>query len=110
MGIDVRTPGIGAVQPRYAAQGLLTNKLSTPIVPESGQSVPFAQFFNEAVSNVAGSDYVDKISNIGLMAGTLDNLHTATIAAEKADIMLNLTVQVRNKLVESYQEIMRMQM
>ena len=31
------------------------------------------------------------------------------VAAEKADIALQLTLQVRNKAVEAYQEIMRMQ-
>jgi flagellar hook-basal body complex protein FliE len=73
-------------------------------------AAPFSDYFNRAVAGVAGSDLVDKATNIGLMTGTLDNLHTATIAAEKAEIMLNLTVQVRNRMVEAYQEVMRMPM
>ncbi len=36
-------------------------------------------------------------------------LHDVMIAAEKASVAVNLTMQVRNKLVESYQEVMRMQ-
>jgi flagellar hook-basal body complex protein FliE len=32
------------------------------------------------------------------------------LAAQKASLSLNLTVEVRNKVIESYQEIMRMQM
>lgn len=36
-------------------------------------------------------------------------LHDVMIAAEKASVAVQLTAQVRNKLVESYQEIMRMQ-
>ena len=43
-----------------------------------------------------------------LAAGTLENVHEATIAAEKAALALELTVQIRNKVVEAYQEIMRM--
>lgn len=43
-----------------------------------------------------------------LAAGTLENVHEATIAAEKAALALELTVQVRNKIIEAYQEIMRM--
>jgi flagellar hook-basal body complex protein FliE len=83
--------------------------------PETNKGVntggaPFAEYFNRAVASVAGSDYVDKTTNIELVTGTLDNLHTATIAAEKAEIMLNLTVQVRNRVVEAYQEVMRMPM
>ena len=38
----------------------------------------------------------------------MENVHEATIAAEKAALALELTVQIRNKVVEAYQEIMRM--
>jgi flagellar hook-basal body complex protein FliE len=37
------------------------------------------------------------------------NLHEAMISMEKADISLRYMVQVRNKALEAYQEIMRMQ-
>jgi len=43
----------------------------------------------------------------GMLAGTTD-VHEAMIALQQADIALQLTVQVRNKLVQAYQEIMRM--
>lgn len=36
-------------------------------------------------------------------------LHQITIAAEKAKSTLDLTLQIRNKAIEAYQEIMRMQ-
>ena len=36
-------------------------------------------------------------------------LHQITIAAEKAKLTLDLTIQIRNKAMEAYQEIMRMQ-
>lgn len=36
-------------------------------------------------------------------------LHQITIAAEKAKLTLDLTIQIRNKALEAYQEIMRMQ-
>ena len=35
-------------------------------------------------------------------------VHDAMIALQRADLMLQLTVQIRNKLVQAYQEIMRM--
>lgn len=37
------------------------------------------------------------------------NLHHLMISMEKADISLRLMVQVRNKAIDAYQEIMRMQ-
>ena len=44
-----------------------------------------------------------------IAAGDTKNLHEAMIKLEEADISLRLMVQVRNKAVEAYQEIMRMQ-
>ena len=37
------------------------------------------------------------------------DIHEVVIATEKADISLNLLIQIRNKLLDGYQEIMRMQ-
>lgn len=45
-----------------------------------------------------------------LQAGGEVSLHDAMIAMEKADISLRYMVQVRNKAIEAYQEIMRIQM
>ncbi len=44
-----------------------------------------------------------------LHAGGEKNLHDAMLAMEKADISLRYLIQVRNKAIEAYQEIMRMQ-
>jgi len=38
------------------------------------------------------------------------DLHEVMVSAAKADISLRLLVKIRNKLVEAYQEIMRMQL
>jgi len=42
-------------------------------------------------------------------AGKTDNIHQVIIAAEKADIAFQLTMQIRNKIMDAYNEIMRMQ-
>jgi flagellar hook-basal body complex protein FliE len=42
-------------------------------------------------------------------AGRTDNIHQVLIAAEKADIALQFTMQIRNKIMDAYNEIMRMQ-
>jgi len=43
-----------------------------------------------------------------LAQGKLANVHEAIMAAEKASLTLELTVQIRNRIIEAYQEIMRM--
>jgi flagellar hook-basal body complex protein FliE len=42
-------------------------------------------------------------------AGEIDNIHDVMIASQKAQIALELTVTIRDKAVEAYQEMMRMQ-
>jgi len=49
-------------------------------------------------------DVAEKVST-----GQVEDFHTAMIAVQKASLALDLTLQVRNKAIESYQEIMRMQ-
>ena len=45
-----------------------------------------------------------------LQSGGNVSLHQAVLAMEEANISFQLMVEVRNRLLESYQEIMRMQM
>ncbi len=44
-----------------------------------------------------------------LVAGRNKNLHETMLAVERADASLKLMMQVRNKVIDAYKEIMRMQ-
>ena len=44
-----------------------------------------------------------------VLLGDTDQLHQSVIAMQEAGVAFSLMVEVRNKLVESYQELMRMQ-
>lgn len=44
-----------------------------------------------------------------LATGQVDNIHDVTIAGAKAKISLDLTMAVRNQVIEAYKEVMRMQ-
>ncbi|MDD2201825.1 MAG: flagellar hook-basal body complex protein FliE [Firmicutes bacterium] len=44
-----------------------------------------------------------------LAAGEVNDIHQVMIAVEQVNLALQLTMQVRNKVIESYQEVMRMQ-
>ncbi len=44
-----------------------------------------------------------------MAAGETDNIHHVMLSLEKAKTSMELVVEVRNKLLEGYQEIMRMQ-
>jgi flagellar hook-basal body complex protein FliE len=69
----------------------------------------FMEFLEQAVGEVNRSQFESDRAIEQLQSGQAKNLHEVMIAMEEADISLRLMVQMRNKLVESYQEIMRMQ-
>lgn len=72
------------------------------------QGVSFSEFLSNAISDVNKLQLESEQLNEAFAMGKNDNIHQVMIAAEKADIALQFTVQIRNKLLEAYQEIMRM--
>jgi len=44
-----------------------------------------------------------------LAAGQIDDLSQVVMAVQKADLALNFALQLRNKVIEAYQEVTRMQ-
>jgi len=60
----------------------------------------------QKVSDLTGS--ADSLAE-GVATGQLTDVHQFTAAAAKAQLGVELTVAVRNRAVEAYQEIMRMQ-
>lgn len=76
---------------------------------ETGQGGSFADTLKGAIQTV---DQLQQDSNVAiqnLATGRTDNVADVMIATEKADIALKLMVQVRNKIIDAYQEIMKMQ-
>jgi flagellar hook-basal body complex protein FliE len=70
----------------------------------------FGSFLNDALNNLNDQQIAVDQLNQSFVKGELSDVHQLTIASEKASIGLELTVQARNKILEAYQEIMRMQM
>jgi flagellar hook-basal body complex protein FliE len=77
-------------------------------VESKDKGVSFVDFLNNAVSDVNKLQIESEQLNEAFAMGKTDNIHQVTIAAEKADIALQFTMQIRNKVLEAYQEIMRM--
>ncbi len=67
----------------------------------------FADALGRAVSEVDGLQAAADRDAAQVAMGT-GNLHETALALEKADIALRVAVKVRNKLVEAYQDVMRM--
>ncbi len=77
---------------------------------EAVETVNFSDFLRNAIGDVNQLQNQADESNTLLAAGKVDNISKVMIDSEKAAIALELTVQVRNKIMDAYNEIMRMQM
>ena len=98
----------------------MINPLSiSPVVPQLTPSVAvkeqannkldFSKQLTEALNNINEMQVKADDMATKLVLGEIDDLHQVTVAMEQAKLSLQLAVQVRNKVVEAYQEIARMQ-
>ncbi len=68
----------------------------------------FAAALNDAIDTVAHDQKVADEDIKGLLAGDQKNIHRTMINLEKADISLRLMTKVRDKVIDAYREMMRM--
>jgi flagellar hook-basal body complex protein FliE len=90
--------------------GPLPKLPSLPQMP--GTTAPaggFGQMLDGLVATVDGKQAQSAALTKQVLMGDSDQLHQSVIAMQEASVAFGLMVEVRNKLVESYQEMMRMQ-
>jgi len=84
--------------------GILPNPIDARLAPGA-----FEKTLGGLVSEVSARQTAAGEAVNGLISGQNVSLHQTMIAMEEASISFQLMVEVRNKLLESYQELMRMQ-
>ena len=85
--------------------GILPNSIGVTNTAPAG----FDKLVTGLVNEVSAKQSTAGESVNGLLSGKNVSLHQTVIAMEEASISFQLMVEVRNKLLESYQELMRMQ-
>jgi flagellar hook-basal body complex protein FliE len=93
-------PSIGPLQP-------------SEVIRPSGSSEKVIGSFRQLLENSINqvNDLQSQADSLAqeLATGKADNLHEVMLALNKASLALEFTIQVRNKVIEAYQEIMRTQ-
>ena len=74
----------------------------------SGES--FLTSLQDAVGRLNETQAQADTSVQNLLTGRTNNIHETMIALQKADVSFQVMLQVRNKVVSAYEEIMRMQL
>jgi len=79
-------------------------------VQSTGKPGEFRSILESSLSQVEQlrGDAAHAVEN--LIAGQGGELHSVILATQKAELAFELGLQIRNKVVQAYQEIMRMQM
>jgi flagellar hook-basal body complex protein FliE len=85
------------------------NKPSLGGSSESSSATSFADTLKNAIGSVNEMQKSADKAMQNLATGKTDNVAEVMIAAEQADLALKLMVQVRNKIIDTYQEVMKMQ-
>lgn len=89
------------------AQSVNEVNVQNQLTPANAQQ-RFADTLKEAIASVTEHQKTSDTMTQKLINGGDVDLFEVMIAAQKASVTLNTTIEVRNKAVEAYQEIMRM--
>ncbi len=87
--------------------GLQSSEISTDAASAAG--VPFAGMMRAMVQQTAALDQQAAQAVTGVISGQGGEIHDAMIATQKADMAFELALQVRNKAVAAYQQMMNLQ-
>ena len=74
-----------------------------------GSGAGFGDLLGGLVNDVSQKQAASSSAITGLLSGQNVSLHQAMISMEEANVSFQMMVEVRNRLLDSYQELMRMQ-
>lgn len=89
--------------------GALSSALNETKKTTENSSVDFKNILMDALGEVNDAEKTTQSIDELLQVGEVDNIHELRIEAMKADLTLNMAVEVRNKVIDAYNEIMRLQ-
>jgi flagellar hook-basal body complex protein FliE len=104
--------GIGAINPSIAlsgATGITRLGGSTPAASETSSATDFASVLSGGLEKLQATQ--SRADGLAVQAanGSLTDVHDYMIASTEASLATQLTVAVRNKALDAFNEIMRMQ-
>jgi flagellar hook-basal body complex protein FliE len=82
---------------------------TVPIAAHNAAAESFGNLLQQAIDQVNQTQQEAEKAAQDFAIGESQSIHDTIIRLEKADLSLRLLTQVRNKVVEAYQEVMRMQ-
>ena len=94
------------IEPINQIKPIQIDELNKP--KEKNNELTFKSIFDTAIDNYKNAEAETDKDIYKLSIGETDDLHNLMINTQKAQISLDLVLQLRNKALEAYNEIMRM--
>ena len=89
--------------------GIPTQGTPAMPTPTGPAAAPFSDLLTESIGDVNQLESQAKTAVSGLMTGSGVDVHQAMISTQKASMAFELSLAVRNKAVQAYQQVMSMQ-
>lgn len=102
-------PLVGALNTAIASTSGLGASSVAGAANQTEVSSPFGGVLQSMIDQTSALDTKAEQTVSGLLSGQGVDIHDAMIATEKADMAFELALQVRNKAVGAYQQMMSMQ-
>ncbi len=96
---------ISSVTNSLGTLGLNSNKIGE----NSGDKSSFQNMLNDAISEVNNQQVKGYDAMQGIATGKVTNLQEAVQRIEEAELSMKLALEVKNKAINAYKEVMRMQ-
>lgn len=80
-----------------------------PAAPSASGASPFGSVLNHAIQQVESFQTNAQASVNRFLSGEGEEIHSVALATQQADLSFQLFMQVRNKVVAAYQQVMQMQ-
>ncbi|MFG0333187.1 MAG: flagellar hook-basal body complex protein FliE [Maioricimonas sp. JB049] len=92
----------------------LATAAGAPVAPSVGAAssrseVPFSRLVSEMIQDTNAQHLQAQQSVQDLVTGKTDNIHEVALSAANADLAFRFVMEIRDRLITSYQEVMRMQ-
>lgn len=91
-----------------AGPGIITADTTTTPVSKAGEGQGFKEALASSLEDVDALKKAADKSIMDMAAGKGEDIHKVMIAIEKADVSFQFMLQVRNKAINAYEDIMRM--
>jgi flagellar hook-basal body complex protein FliE len=93
-----------------ATDAISQGKSANATSPSNKVGVPFSEVMGNAIEGVNAMQLDADQKSADLIAGKTDDVHDVTISMQRAKLSFELMMEIRNKLLDTYKEVSRIQM